>query len=314
MPRIWLHIGMLKTGTTAMQQWCAEHEAELQQKRLLYVRVRKNLPACGPLADALARRSPEGEKLVGQVLRQIEEAGSGVDDVLISSESFSGHGPQSLAPLVEALRGRETSILIWLRRQDRYLEALYKQSVKWNGRTGTVEDFARPERLRQLDYGAMLQVWHEAFPDARLVPQIYAEASSGVEPDSVAALLDAIGRPDLIPADSVEWRRNLSPAAELITHYNTIPSGKGQPLRKANRQVMDEFGEAAAGRGDLLSPDMARALMKHFAESNRRLCEEWFPDRPELFSPDVEGDRLNSSVDEAVLERFRSLFAAKSKT
>lgn len=313
MPRIWLHIGMLKTGTTAIQQWCAEHEAELRRKRLLYVRVRKNLPACGPLADALARRSPEGEKLVGQILHQIDEAGGAVDDVLISSESFSGHGPQSLAPLVKALQGRDISILIWLRRQDRYLEALYKQSVKWNGQTGTIDDFARPERLRQLDYAAMLQVWHEAFPNARLAPQIYAEASSGAKPDSVAALLDAIGRPDLIPADSVEWRRNLSPAAELITHYNTIPSGKGQPLRKANRQVMDEFGEAAAGRGDLLPPDMARALMEHFAGSNRRLHEEWFPDRPELFPQDVEAEAPGTTVGKAALARFQRLFAAKSK-
>lgn len=312
-PRIWLHIGMLKTGTTAMQQWCAEYEDELRRQRLLYVRVRKHLPACGPMADALARRGPEGEKLVAKVLGQIDEAGDGVDDVLISSEAFSHHGPHSLAPLVEALRGHEIFILIWLRRQDRFAEALYKQAVKWSGRTGNIEEFTRPGRLRQLDYTAFLQAWRKAFPDVGLIPHIYAEASSGKKPDSVAALLTAIGRADLIPANSAEWRKNLSPKGELIAHYNTIPSERGQSLRKANRQVMDEFGEVAAGRGDMLPPELARALMDHYTESNRRLREEWFPERSELFPPDVEADRSGPTVDKAVLERFDGLFAAKTK-
>lgn len=313
MPRIWLHIGMLKTGTTAMQQWCAAHEGELRRQGLLYVRVRKHLPACGPLADALARGAPEGRKLLAKVLRQIERAGDEVDDVLISAEAFSHHGPHSLEPLVQSLRGHRLSILIWLRRQDRFAEALYKQAVKWNGHIGSIERFLRSGQLRLLDYTALLRSWREAFPDADLMPQIYAEASSDEKPDSIAALLTAIGRPDLIPKDSVDWRKNLSPRRELIAHYNRIPRDKGQSLRMANRQVMDEFGEAAAGRGDMLSSEAARALLERYAEANRRLHREWFPDRLVLFPADTASDIPGPAVDNAVLERFDGLFSAMSK-
>ncbi|MBD9526433.1 hypothetical protein IB235_06365 [Paracoccus sp. PAR01] len=45
MARIWLHIGMMKTGTSALQEWFATHEETLLAQRLLYVRVKPKLPA-----------------------------------------------------------------------------------------------------------------------------------------------------------------------------------------------------------------------------------------------------------------------------
>lgn len=307
--RIWLHIGMLKTGTSAMQQWFTAHETELRQKRLLYLRGRKNFPASGELAHALARRTPEAGKLVDRVLQQIFEAGDEIDDVLLSSEDFSAFGPRSLSPLVRALEGQRLFILIWLRRQDRFAEALYKQSVKWNGRFGDIQSFLQPQLLKQLDYDAMLREWQEAFPGAALMPQIYEESNAGKKPDSIASMLTAIGRPDLIPPDSRDWRRNQSPKAALIAHYRQIPRETAPALRKANRKLMKEFGDGAAGRGDVMPPELARGLLERFEESNRQLQMHRFPERPMLFDHEFEGGHLADEAGTALIERFDQYYS-----
>lgn len=312
MARIWLHIGLHKTGTSAMQNWCAEHADILLRERVLYMQMRKNLPACGLLAAALIRKSPEGPELVNHVIRQIDEHQGAVDDVIISSEDFSYFGPDSIALLMEQLRGHDIIMLIWLRRQDRFAEAMYKQTVKWNGKIKPIEEFIAGSWARCMDYNHLLEVWQTAFPYMSIKPQIYAEPGLNTKPDSVAAILTAIGREDIIPADSADYRMNLSPRRDLILHYSGISTDKAKALRQANRQIMKEYGDAASGRGDFLSAEMAAALMQHHAASNAEVARRWFPERTELF-PSEKNALQPEQIDAEILTRFNQIFAKKSE-
>lgn len=310
MARIWLHIGLHKTGTSALQSWCAEHADDLLEERILYVRLRKHLPACGMLAAALIRKLPEGPELVNDVLRQIEEHGSHVDDVVISSEDFSYFGPASIAPLVDKLTSHDVRMLVWLRRQDRYAEAMYKQTAKWNGKIRPIEAFITGTLARHMDYESLLQVWQQAFSPMTIRPQIYTETTTGTHPDSVAAFLTAIDRQDLIPSDSAAYRRNLSPSSDLIARYAEVSSDHGKALRQANRQLMSEFGDGASRRGDILSPEAATALMARYAASNARLAQNWFPEQAELFPADIAAEDVEP-INASILERFEQIFAKK---
>lgn len=303
MARIWLHIGMMKTGTTAMQEWCRAQAPELLAQGLLYVHPPRRA-ASGHLVKALSGPRPGEGDAIAALAGQL--AHSPAPDVLISAESLASRGPGFLRPLVAALEGHDLRILIWLRRQDRYAEALYKQVVKWNGGGPGFAAFLRGLEA-QLDYAALLDRWQIAFPQAQLLPQVYDEPETGPPADSIAAMLTVLGRPDLIPADSVAIRRNRTPQAELVARYRQATAAEGEVLRRLNRQIMREFGEAASGRGDLLPAGMAEGLRSRHAESNAAVLARWFPGRAALFADPAPAATHGA---DAPLRRLEELLAA----
>ncbi len=304
MARVWLHIGMMKTGTTAMQEWCTAQAPMLLAAGVLYVHPPRRA-ASGHLVKALSGPAPGKGDAIAALAAQLAETPAA--DVLISAESLASRGPGFLRPLVDALAGHDLRILIWLRRQDRYAEALYKQVVKWNGADLDLTGFLRGLE-GQLDYAGFLDRWQAAFPQARLLPQVYEEPESGAAPDSIAAMLTVIGRPDLIPQDSADLRRNRSPHAGLVARYRGIAGTDGAVLRRINRQIMREMGEAASGRGDLIPPDVAAALRDRYAAANAATCARWFPGRKALFADPLPAEAAPDP--QAALHRLEALLAA----
>ncbi|TGN60973.1 hypothetical protein E4L95_10265 [Paracoccus liaowanqingii] len=311
MQTLWLHIGMQKTGTSAVQTWMARNEARLFDAGLLYVRPRKGLPASGALAAALNRDPPEAQRLIAELLDRVRKAGPALTDILVSSEDFSVSPPQVAAPLLDAFAGCRIRILVWLRRQDLFAEALTKQWIKWNG--NQAQDPAllmRKVVAPLLDYDRMLQAWSDAFPQAVILPQIYAEDLPGQPPpDSIAALLRAMGRDPLIPSDSPGHRANVSPQAALLQHYRTLDDPVR--VRQANRRLMAQGPDRFAGRGDLFSPADRQRILDNHAASNARLRARWFPDRALLFDPRDPAPHPGHASGEAAVAAFRAIYDAE---
>lgn len=313
MARVWLHIGMMKTGTTAMQEWCRNQAPALLAAGLLYVHAPRRA-ASGHLVKALSGPQPGQGDAIAALARQL--AAAPAPDVLVSAESLAVRGPGFTRPLVAALAGHDLRILIWLRRQDRYAEALYKQVVKWRGGGPDPASFLRG-LAAQLDYAALLDQWQAAFPQAQLLPQVYEEPEAGAPTDSIAAMLGALGRPDLIPADSATIRRNRTPHAGLVARYHQAAPDEAEIMRRLNRQIMREFGEAAGGRDDLIPPEVAQALRTGHAASNAATCARWFPGRAALFAdplpasaPAADSAAASAAGPEAPLRRLEALLAA----
>ena len=279
--RIWLHIGLQKTGTTAMQAWFARKQGWLARQGVLYLRPRRDLPACGPLVLSL-RDGTAAERIDAMCATVRDNPGAG--DALISSEDFSCHSPALARPLIEAFHGHDLRLLVWLRRQDRLAESLYKQMIKFNGGGPSFEGWLAAGRARALDHHGLLQAWEREFPELALHPRIHPEPVEGQPGDSIAAMLIALGRPDLIPDDSAGHRANVSPRAELVGIYRGLP-GMGRAVRRANRELMSRHGTALGGRGDLLAPDVAAEIMDFHAAGNEAVRARWFSDREDLFDP-----------------------------
>lgn len=287
MPRIWLRIGMQKTGTTAVQSWLSENQDPLRDRGLLYYRPSAKKSCSGPLVQALADGPTAYQPMVAQLVDAIETCPTDVRDVLISSENFSVHAPQMARPLLEALEGYDLRILVWLRRQDMFAEALLKQWIKWNGNKAQNVNAAMARLIRPLlDYDQLLTSWQTTFPQATILPQIYGEhLPEKPGPDSIAALLNAMDLGHLIPKDSAARRSNVSPQAELVNLYKTLEHP--MRVRRANRELMKRHPDGFAGRADLFTPDERAKILADYAPSNARLCAQWFPERSHLFDPDT---------------------------
>jgi hypothetical protein len=133
--RIFLHCGLHKTGSTALQQACSEYFAQLREQRVLY-------PQSGRLSDApghhniaweLAndRRFCQRQGDLNALFSEIREFDG---RVLLSSEDFESclSRPKKLRPIVElaAELKRELFLVIYVRDQPSYLASLYFELLK----------------------------------------------------------------------------------------------------------------------------------------------------------------------------------------
>jgi hypothetical protein len=135
-PRIFVHIGTHKTGTTSFQDWLARHETELHDRFGLGV-YRGAFPNCREVGLACASPSrslptrgipqwvdPEWRRHVSQlVATQLARP----DDLVLSSEALSFlRSPAEVETLAHLLQGRELSILVVLRNRADFLESWAK--------------------------------------------------------------------------------------------------------------------------------------------------------------------------------------------
>lgn len=120
-PRILLHVGAHKTGTTAIQAFAARHHSALAQRGLHYPllrtsdgRLRSN--SHNPLAHQFAHQSRPDHYGPAWLQQQLEAAGSG--SLLLSAEALWRHGV-----------GAETTS--WVDRRRAYLERVANWFSPW---------------------------------------------------------------------------------------------------------------------------------------------------------------------------------------
>ncbi len=134
MPEFFIHCGLHKTGTTALQHFMALNAQLLLDSGLHY-------PAAGTgssrghhnLAWQLARDRRFFGRF-GNVELMLRQAAAIAKDTVISSEDFESslRSPERWTPLVEALRGQGFSVtfIIYLRDPASYLQSLFLENVK----------------------------------------------------------------------------------------------------------------------------------------------------------------------------------------
>lgn len=140
-----LHIGHYKTGTTALQVFCAQNEAALARRGIVYAQTERHLAKHSGLAFALLRaggartlmhgyrRASPPEAVWAPLLDEVRAAPAPA--VLASSEEFMrlAQFPQAVAALRAILAGApdiRLRVVAWLRPIQPHLRSWYNQLVK----------------------------------------------------------------------------------------------------------------------------------------------------------------------------------------
>jgi hypothetical protein len=289
-----VHIGQMKTATTALQRGLALGADRLLDVGVLYPQTGRfddrhaqlawaTWAKVAPLKGWAARHASELpiEELVAQL--QDEVAVAGVESVVISSEELSLRPASVAGPLLEPLGGRVT-IIVYLRPQGEMLEAMYRQQVKGMGITDRFEDFAHEQLegdtdlVRRLRYRDLLGEWSEAFPHAALIPQVFDDARRvGI----LRHFLEAVGAADPglgeAPIANVSFQE---PVLEMVRRANDYlpPAVRSRFLSDA--QWLQH--ELALASRSLLSPELALEVSTRFEEQNRAVARDYF-DKDLLF-------------------------------
>lgn len=284
-----IHIGMQKTGTTFLQQAFDESRAKLQERGLIYPEAAAGLGiSCHATAHhwlahaIIGERKPYTPKAdfermdehLSALIRLRQAAPESL--VLVSSEDFSSMDESGIRKLRE-LFPADVRIIVYLRRQDEWLDSFYAQMVKVGRNISPAELLARNKW--RLDYASWLDLWASHFGKENLIVRTYEEF--GPKNTIWDDFLTAIGRADL-----ADIRPSFTASNQSLCYELTLFS-KAQHIHGENRKLrhlLDEINDGFSKREGLKYIDVpfARSILEQFEASNQRVAQSYFA-RDRLF-------------------------------
>jgi tetratricopeptide (TPR) repeat protein len=305
-PRLILHIGTSKTGTSSIQRVLGARRPALDAAGIRYVTspgVQNHLllPASLVPAESLRNVHPgvwEGVSPAARLARfrqdfarEMAELPARIHTLLFSAEAFSGmlNTPARIAALRDLLapHAGEARVIVYLRRQDAHFASGYATRLRVGAAVAPTFPEDGPDRLRQYDYAALLDDWAAVFGEAAVQPRIF-EPSSLAQGDVVDDFIAAAGLPLTVPAEEALRRSNLSLTPGALDLLRAVAGqlrreGGFSPEAVAWRRLVATVNDALPGRGWRADPAQAARFLARFEAVNEAVRRRWFPDRPSLF-------------------------------
>lgn len=296
---LWIHIGMPKTGSTALQGYLHSNAAFLAKHNIRYMATgrdrgtgRARLICQNTMAIAMSRGwadAPAAEAFVEEYQTHAEQ------HCILSSEMFFG---RDLSPLYERyLTTIPTPVkfVVYIRRFDEFIEADYKQRAKNGMRTGGVDAFVA-NRLTQIrndpeymDFSVIFDRIRAQVPGAEIVPRLYLRDEMTGN-DVISDFVGLMGVPvdDVVLPEGAANKSLSRVASEALGRFERGNPGFDKKARRQLGRLLQISGDPRVfGRDDVLNPD-ERALINDMLEArNTALRTAFFPDRDRLFGPDT---------------------------
>ena len=307
-PKLILHIGTHKTGTTTLQTLMANHRASLAAQGFCY--PTSGLPEVGTPRTDLAKHLLLTRSLIGEpdlFARErdrllAEFRASGASHLLLSEEGLAAP-VVSRADGVEKLRvfaeEFDIQIVCLLRRQDMFAESLWAQRCKLGLTKDHVTKFVhRPNVRNYMTYKPMLDRW-ATLGAVEAIAYEHA-AAEGL----VSRFSKAIGA-TLTPLED----RNVSPSMDCAAMLAAL-NARGRT--KIGWQKVEKL-LGPASRGKALGSRLRSEILADFADHNAEMRAAYgvdfpatLPNEPEdpVAVPSLEEiRRIERLLDQKVLKR-----------
>jgi hypothetical protein len=287
MVRLYLHIGMNKTGTSSIQRYLAHNDHRLLSAGWLYPRTGRSVDTHYGLSRALgfahgrpAVDAAELSRLRAELDREVAESAAGA--LVLSSEDFVLRG--DIAQVRDFLAGFDVRIVVYLRRHDHWWASVYNQAVKmvadppWErGIQGYIR-FARRRQGRQGRYRELLDNWASEFgvTSMRVRPFEAEQNPGGV----VADFLRTIECPELAGAATAgAGRVNEALSAEALQLLEVVQRAAipEELRRRLKERLLELPGDGSAGA--LLGPGLRRRLIEEQREDYEYIARTYLARR-----------------------------------
>jgi hypothetical protein len=275
-----LHIGLHKTATTYVQNVLSARRYDLIQDGLLY-------PNTGTFEDPRVRTRQGAQSGHTQFTRQgrkalledlLNEVPATTQTVLLSAEDFT-------LPRVTPEQHLEAlgvfgsiKVVVVVRRQDAWIESVYKQAVDQYGRfeTRSFGDYLAQEGPSLLDFHARLSPWRQM-----VGPESFHVLSYDDLPDGAAIcrrVLEIAGLPEsqLDGLTGVEVPRYDSVRAIDVLGLRILNGYRLKTRDVRNKVAQEIYAAAPAGDLELMTPEMRAGIQARYAPINERIESEWF--------------------------------------
>jgi hypothetical protein len=287
MKQLYIHIGLHKTGTTAIQHFLHTNRTALEAAGYLYPGKEIAQHAIGWMFNEI---HPSHRNLVRECHELFEEVkNSDCDKIVLSSETISAY-KRANAPKLKQYLDLEldsewsAKIIVYLRRQDHWLESRYMENIRTDYSLSskylkeyTFSEFlANYRQYYELDYYQRLQSWKEVFGLENIVVRAYEKLQW--QGDITQDFLQAIGitRYDKFANPKKFIHTSLSPdAIELIRLYNKY-FNLGRRCRRVILDVLTRISSKTPfSSPSYLSPKERFLLLREYREANKKVAVEY---------------------------------------
>lgn len=297
-----LHIGLAKTGTTAIQSYLADNRRILlEQHGVLFPRslghqLSSNLAAaCQQSARPDDLRKKRGlltpaavdgyrEELAARLAEEI--AGERPERLVISSEHFTSrlHSDAELARVESFLRPFARSIRVWiyLRRQDELIRSAYTTAVR-NGGTSPFHWPGAGRERPDLYFDRLLERWAGQFSHEAINVRLYDHTRLSGN-DIVADFCEALALPVDLARPGAKSNASLdAQSLDFLRRFNShVPYFSGDAVNRLRGDVNRLVDEYAERPSQAFNPAGADAFYARFAAGNRAVRQRFFRDYHDL--------------------------------
>lgn len=259
-PKLFLHIGTHKTGTTSIQKFAASHRSELRKLGLVYPALKTKQGPRNPghhhLAHALSdEASPSVSRIDAlEFLKAVRDDVAEGESILLSAEPFYRHvlnfkeagdyweaKQNYIRYIAEVLADFDVTIVVVFRRLDKFIQSLYRESVLQSRYTEGIQEFVK-ERDSTLDYVKHLELWEGVFGYNSVLLDLYDENVRGRA--TVDAFFSRMGFDTSSILGKHAEEANISLPAKMVEIKRRLNLGpfKGRQSLKL-RQILEDLAD-----------------------------------------------------------------------
>ena len=311
MPRkIFLHIGAAKTGSSAIQSFIRRNRYFFAEKgfeipdRMMQLGTKVTGEHVIALQEMLSDPDPSRLRAAFEALRDQPEAGKAI---LISAENLSnpGHHKQ----IADVLDGFDASVILYIRRQDDLLTSAWQQ---WHSKTENDFQGWLIRGLRQYGHwDRIIDNWEGVVGKGRVTVRLF-ERNEMIEGDLRRDFLQCLGLDAKTTEAEFEPELSNPSYSDVIT---SLVAGNTDIFKNAHdnafyhmigKMTGDYYVESQ--KVSLLNKAQRDSIVLYYREINKRVCENYFPGRAQLFSP-VDHSRYQYLDAAEMLERQMKFLA-----
>ena len=192
---LYLHVGMPKSGSTAIQIFIAQNQAALLKNGVIYPRLTNSTPGHHALASHYRKGGISWAEYLSKEeifseFRRLEHEHDDAHSFIISSEAFWASPYKD--KLSSDLERYNVRIIVFLRRQDEFLGAQFRQQVKVGNAIGPLDEFIETWG-KAMSFKDKLFQWEEYFgrQNISVIPYNAKAWNKGAE----GKLLEVMGVP-----------------------------------------------------------------------------------------------------------------------
>lgn len=294
MARLLLHIGPMKTGSTAIQAALAENRKALRQQGILALQPCNGSFLHGVVNNLLKQQplSPVQDQKLARLRQDLAGTRARDQTLLLSGELFGqGLDQQGIELLIKLLRQacpqpiEEIQAVCYLRSQDELSVSLASTKLR-GGR------LSRPCHGKPFSYAAMLKAWAQVLGRQQVHPRRY-DRSNWEAGDVVADFASFLGVSYELLRIRGQQFRNPSLNSQAQRLLERLALEMGERYGHQNREdlpgwslLINYLDSHYSGPGILPHRHQVQRFMASIQAENEAVAREWFDDGQPLFSND----------------------------
>lgn len=306
MPRLVIHVGSQKTGSTSVQTFLTQNPRMLEKAGLSYVKAGRGPAAHNRLA--FKRDTDSFPNIMQRVVAEIENIPDKTH--IISAEMlFTVRMARSLIKFLPSELRQDTKIVAYVRRQDKFLEAMFKQVVKTGRFTGTPQEYAE-KRANALKYSKILDAYAEGFGVENIFVLPY-EPKTFLQNNVILDISPHLGLHSVQSEDLPKAFSNVTLSREVSDLLGLIARTTDVNIAELIRVIIADNPDGAFYKGDGYSMQERKEIVDRYRDDNNYVRSKFRSDLDELFDiADLSGDLPDALV--PLNEQIRRMRLAQS--